>query len=99
MEQEASAITRTISAVNDDNMIDHELILQLTSSLEDERPPSTGNIEKLYNEAGVVLPGTVARRFEEVSQFHQAIVRNRKAHLSSEVSAAVRRISAREGQR
>lgn len=99
MEQEASEITQTISNVNDENMIDRELILQLTSSLKDELPPAASNIEKLYNEAGVVLPGTVGRRFAEVSQFHNAIVRNRQAHLSSEISAAERRIAARETQR
>ena len=99
MEQEASEITRTISAVNDENLIDRELVLQLTSSLADERPPTADNIAKLYSEAGVVLPGTVGRRFEEVSQFHEAIVRNRKAHLSSEIAAAEGRISARVAER
>lgn len=99
MEQEASEITRTISAVNDENLIDRELVLQLTSSLEDERPPAADNIAKLYSEAGVVLPGTVGRRFEEVSQFHEAIVRNRQAHLSAEIAAAEERISARVAER
>lgn len=99
MEQEASEITRTISAVNDENLIDRELVLQLTSSLADERPPAADNIAKLYSEAGVVLPGTVGRRFEEVSQFHEAIVRNRQAHLSAEIAAAEGRISARVAER
>lgn len=99
MEKEASEITRSISAVNDDNMIDRELVLQLSSSLKDELPPAISNIEKLYNEAGVVLPGTVGRRFEEVSQFHEAIVRNRQAHLESEISAAGQRIAMREARR
>ncbi|KEJ93747.1 Uncharacterized protein YydD, contains DUF2326 domain [Pseudosulfitobacter pseudonitzschiae] len=99
MEQEASEITRTISAVNDDNLIDRELILQLTSALADERPPAADNIAKLYSEAGVVLPGTVGRRFEEVSQFHEAIVRNRQAHLSAEIAAAEERISVRVAER
>ncbi|MHC0055445.1 ABC-three component system protein [Actibacterium sp. D379-3] len=99
IEQEASEITRTISAVNDENLIDRELILQLTSSLEDERPPAADNIEKLYSEAGVVLPGTVGRRFDEVAQFHEAIVRNRQAHLSAEIAAAEIRISTRVAER
>lgn len=99
LEQEASEITRAISAVNDENLIDRELILQLTSSLKDERPPAAENIAKLYREAGVVLPGTVGRRFEEVSQFHEAIVRNRQAHLSAEIAAAERRISTRVAER
>ena len=99
MEKEASEITRSISAINDDNMIDRELVLQLSSSLKDELPPTISNIEKLYSEAGVVLPGTVGRRFEEVSQFHEAIVRNRQAHLESEISAAGQRIATREARR
>lgn len=99
MEQEASEITRKISTINDENMIDRELILQLTSSLQEERPPAADNIAKLYSEAGVVLPGTVGRRFEEVSQFHEAIVRNRQAHLSAEIEAANARISIRIAER
>ena len=99
MEREASEITRTISAINDDNMIDRELIDQLTSAFEDERSPVAENLEKLYREAGVVLPGTVGCRFEEVSRFHEAIVRNRQEHLQSEISAAEQRIATRETQR
>ena len=82
MEQEASVITRAISTINDDNLIDRELILQLKTAIESEEPPAITNVEKLYNEAGVVLPETVGRRFVEVSEFHEAIIRNRRAHLS-----------------
>lgn len=99
MEREATELTRAISAMNDENLIDRELIAELASSLEDEKPPAVKNIEKLYSEAGVVLPGTVARRFEEVAQFHEAIVRNRQAHLASEILAAEKRIAERESQR
>ncbi|MBA85942.1 MAG: hypothetical protein CML60_08030 [Rhodobacteraceae bacterium] len=99
MEQEASEITRSISTINDDNLIDRELVLQLQTALESEEPPAIANVEKLYNEAGVVLPETVGRRFEEVSEFHEAIIRNRQAHLSAEITAAEARITEREAQR
>ena len=99
MEQEASEITRSISTINDDNLIDRELVLQLQTALESEEPPAITNVEKLYNEAGVVLPETVGRRFEEVSKFYEAIIRNRQAHLSAEITSAEARIAGREAQR
>ena len=99
MEQEASEITRSISTINDDNLIDRELVLQLRTALESEEPPAITNVEKLYKEADVVLPEIVARRFKEVSEFHEAIIRNRQAHLSAEITAADARIAEREAQR
>ena len=99
MEQEASEITRSISTINDDNLIDRELALQLSATLESEEPPAITSVERLYNETGVVLPETVKRRFEEVSEFHEAIIRNRQAHLSAEITAAEARIAEREARR
>ncbi|MCZ4262717.1 DUF2326 domain-containing protein [Limimaricola sp. G21655-S1] len=99
MEREATEITLAITALNNENLIDRELIEQLTVSLSDERPPAAEDVGRLYAEAGVVLPGTVGRRFEEVAQFHAAIIRNRRAHLSSEIEAAEARIVARDGER
>lgn len=88
MEQEASQITREISTLSDDNTSDRELILQLRAAIDSELPPATSSLGRLYREAGVVLPGSVGRRFEEVEEFHQAIVQNRRSHLTSEVQAA-----------
>lgn len=99
MEREATEITLSITALNNDNLIDRELIDQLKASLDYERPPAADDVGRLYAEAGVVLPGTVGRRFEEVAQFHAAIVRNRRAHLSAEIGAAEARIVARDGER
>lgn len=96
MEREASEITRAISALNDNNLIDRELIQQLTASRDSELPPDASNVKRLYEEAGVVLPGAVDRRFEEVSRFHEAIIRNRRAHLSAEIRAAEQRIAESE---
>lgn len=99
MEREATEITRAISALNNDNLIDRELIDQLKTSLDDETPPEASNVERLYAEAGVVLPGTVSRRFEEVARFHEAIIRNRRAHLATEIEAAEARIAGRDRRR
>jgi uncharacterized protein YydD (DUF2326 family) len=99
IEREASTITRDISELNDENTIDRELILQLENTLSSEQPPALANLNRLYREAGVVLPGTVKRRFEDVEEFHQAIVRNRRSHLASEVQSAEARIVERDRTR
>ena len=98
-EREASVLTRDISALSDENTIDRELILQLQDAIHSEQPPAAENLDRLYREAGVILPGTVGRRFEEVAAFHQAVVQNRKAHLTNEVEAAEARIFERDRSR
>jgi uncharacterized protein YydD (DUF2326 family) len=98
-EKEASLITRDISILNDENTLDRELLLQLEGSLASELPPATENLDRLYREAGIVLPGTVQERFEDVAQFHDAVVQNRRAHLSAEVKSAELRIVERDRNR
>jgi uncharacterized protein YydD (DUF2326 family) len=99
MEREASIITRDISTFNDQNTADRELILQLENAISSEEPPASANLERLYADAGIVLPGTVKRRFDEVQRFHEAVIENRRSHLSSEVQAANARIAARDTER
>jgi uncharacterized protein YydD (DUF2326 family) len=98
-EREASVLTRNISVLNDENTIDRELILQLRDAMDSERPPAAENLDRLYREAGVILPSTVGRRFDEVAAFHQAVVQNRRTHLANEVEAAEARIVERDRTR
>lgn len=97
-ELEASELTRQLGALADDNTIDRQLIAELEQSLEIERSPSFEELEALYREAGVILPETVVRRFEDVRAFHESVVNNRKSYLEGEIQAARRRVSQREGQ-
>lgn len=85
--------------MNDENTIDRELILQLQEALASEQPPPVDSLDRLYREAGVVLPGAVAKRFDEVERFHQAVVQNRRSHLTAELQAAEARIGEREHTR
>ena len=85
--------------LNDENTVDRELIAQLRSAIDSELPPALDNLDRLYREAGVLLPDTVGRRFEEVEAFHEAIIRNRRSHLTSEITAAEARISDRDTRR
>lgn len=96
LQSEANNITGQINEFGDENFIDRGLVSDLEASLVEEREPDLSDLGKLYEEAGVVLPNMVRRRFDEVEVFHRTIIENRRSHLTSEVAAASQRIQQRE---
>ena len=96
LEVEASEITQKIGKLNLDNVVDEELIQELSTALAAEVPPEIPDLADLYEEAGVVLPEVTKRRFEDVELFHKTVIENRRVHLRSEIEAAKTRIEARD---
>ena len=95
LEQEASRITTDLAALADENTLDHRYISDLERAMEEEIPPSPPDLQELYQEAGVVLPDLVQRRFDDVKSFHESVVQNRRSYLQTEVAAAKERIAER----
>jgi uncharacterized protein YydD (DUF2326 family) len=98
-EQEASRLTAKISELLNENTADTTLIGQLREAVQSETPPRFADVKRAYEDAGVVLPGLVQKRFEEVERFHKSIVENRKSHLRSEIEAAEERIRGRDREK
>lgn len=96
LEIEASQLTRQISQHSDENTIDRQVVDDLESSLEEESQPPSLNIEEVYQEAGIVLPGIALRRFDDVREFHESVLSNRKYYLDGEITSARQRIAKRE---
>ena len=95
-EQEASQLTRELGTLADENTTDRLLLAELEEALSQETEPSTTDLERLYQEAGIILPNSTLRRFEEVRLFHESIIANRRSYLEKEVAAARQRIRVRE---
>ena len=98
LEKEASQLTRNLGVLADENTIDRQLLDELQQSLNHEVNSSVNNLERLYEEAGVVLPEAVMRRFEDVRLFHESIIENRRSYLGNELEQAKRQIRTREEQ-
>ena len=98
LENEASQLTRELGTLADENTVDRLLLSERQEALKHEVDPSVNDLERLYEEAGVVLPEAVVRRFEDVKRFHESIIENRRSYLGSEVTAATHRIEARGEQ-
>lgn len=97
-EKEASDITHQLAGLSDENTLDRELVLDLKASITEEAPPVSTDLERLYKEVGIVLPSSAVRRFADVLEFHDTVVRNRRNYLQSEIDDAERRIRDRERQ-
>ena len=81
--KEADKLTEKIHALANANYQNG----QLASAYEENRSrgcPDETEVEKLYQEAGVVLDGSVRKRLADVKEFHRTVVMNRKdfLHLS-----------------
>ena len=99
LEKEADHITQQLNAISNDNTIDAAAIRDLESAMQAESPPSLAELEAIYAEAGVVLPGIAIKRYEEVRNFHESVVRNRRDYLSEELLAAKQRVTSREREK
>ena len=95
LEQEASELARHLSDSSNANTVDQERVDVLAASLADEQEPPTRDVVRVYEEAGVVLSEIVTKRLEKVMEFHQAVLRNRKSHLESEIRDARSRLESR----
>jgi uncharacterized protein YydD (DUF2326 family) len=98
-EKEATELTKLLSDIANENMLDRELISDLNISLKSETPPTFENLDRLYQEFGVIFPTKVSRRFEDVKKFHNTVIRNRKLYLQSETDSAEKRILERNKQK
>ena len=99
LEQEADDLTRCINELANANVADAGSIRDLESALHAEAPPPLEELEAIYAEAGISLPGVSLKRYEDVRAFHESVVRNRKDYLQGELDAAKGRVGAREQEK
>jgi uncharacterized protein YydD (DUF2326 family) len=81
------------------NVIDAGAIRDLETAMRSEAPPPLNELEGLYAEAGVSLPGLAIKRYEEVRAFHESVVSNRRDYLAAELETAKQRIAQREKEK
>jgi uncharacterized protein YydD (DUF2326 family) len=99
MENEADELTQALAKLSNANAMDLAAIQDLERAIQIEAPPPPGDLERLYEEAGVVLPGVALRRYEDVRSFHESVIRNRRDYLAGELDSAKQRVAKREQQR
>lgn len=99
LERELSGLHQAARDFSDADVLDQEVIVLNQRALGSEADGAAPDLTALFEEAKVVFPDLVARRYAEVAQFHARLVENRREHLESEIGTAQRRIEQRAGAR
>lgn len=98
VQQEADQITSSIHELTNQNVADRRRLARYKESVAEEKPPTDGALERVYEEARFVFPDAVKRTLGEAKEFHQRIVENRKAFLETEIQRLERLIAQRDSQ-
>jgi uncharacterized protein YydD (DUF2326 family) len=96
LETEASQLTAQLHELSNRNVSDRELLAYYDASLRDETPAPAQDVERLYAEAGIVLPTHVTQRLADVQHFHTRLIQNRRDFLSDARQRLANQISQRE---
>jgi uncharacterized protein YydD (DUF2326 family) len=98
VQEEADRLTSTIHDLANQNVADRRRLGRYKESIAEEKAPTSGALDRIYRETGLVFPEAVKRTLEEAKEFHEQIVKNRKAFLETEVQRLERLISRRDAQ-
>lgn len=96
LESEADELTHQINDLSNANVTDAGSLRDLETAMRLEAPPPIDELESIYAEAGVSLPGLTIKRYDEVRSFHESVIHNRRDYLADELEAAKQRIATRE---
>lgn len=83
--REASAAANALEKLSREAAAVTSTIEHLEASVANETGTDGRDLAKLYSAAGIQLPGSVVRTFDEVRAFHASVVANRRYHLSGEM--------------
>jgi uncharacterized protein YydD (DUF2326 family) len=97
-QRRADDLTASIQRLNDEGLALQRRSRELDGALREEVNPAEDaalreKLSRIYTEFGVVLPHLVTRRYEEVAEFHQSIVRNRRGFLRQDLDEIKARLT------
>jgi uncharacterized protein YydD (DUF2326 family) len=83
---QADQLSRDIRKLNDELVMAERQMEDIAHAIEQEdtNQPDFEYLREMYDQVGIVLSGSVQRRFDEVAEFHKSVVTNRRRYLESE---------------
>ncbi len=98
LRERANDLTGRIHGLTNRAVTNRQLLSVYERDLAEERTPDEAQLERVYAEAGVVLPERLVRRLDDVRAFHRKVVENRRSFLAEEVSRLKHEIAALDAQ-
>lgn len=98
-QKEADQITQQLRELRDQDELDNGMIKDLEAAATNETLPGSVDLERLWDQANLVLPSHILTIYDDVKIFHESVITNRKIYLEQEVELAKERIAGRQIQR
>ena len=94
---EADRLSKLIQQLNDEELATRQRLRELNEAIEDNASDFDENaavqrIVKVYKEIGIIFPEKVVKRYEEVKEFHDSLIRNRQSFLEQELAVSLTRL-------
>lgn len=96
IQESANRLTTEIHDLTNQNVIGRRRLTRYKESIQEENPPATTSLERLYEESGLIFPDAVRRTLDEARDFHRQIVSNRSDFLETEIKRIRKVINERE---
>lgn len=97
--REAERVNARIRELREADVIDRRNLADIGRSLEEAGDPGHDYLERAYQEVGVLLGDQVRARFDQVEEFHRAVVRNRRRYLDEEAADLREKLATNERER
>lgn len=97
--REAEKVNSRIRSLRETDVIDQRNLADIERSIEEVSDPGHDYLERAYEEMGVLLGDQVRSRFDQVEEFHRAVVRNRRQYLDEEAAELREKLAASERER
>lgn len=97
--REAERVNSRIRALREADVVDQRNLADIERSIEEANDPGHSYLERAYEEMGVLLGDQVRARFDQVEEFHRAVVRNRRQYLDEEAKGLREKLAASERER
>lgn len=92
LSQRAARARSEMQAIAREIIVLQETHEHLRQALADEQAPTRTDLARMYEAAGIELPGVALRRFDQVGRFHASVVSNRKVHIQGEIDTVLKKI-------
>lgn len=99
LKDRADEINRAVQDSLNRDFADRRNLDTLEAALAESVDPEVKYLPGVYADLGLALPGEVLRRFDEVREFHAAVVRNRRAYLEQDLAKTREALASRAAQR
>ncbi|QBI56497.1 ABC-three component system protein [Streptomonospora litoralis] len=97
--READQVDARIRELRSSEVVDRRNLEDMERAVTEATEPDDAYLEGAYSELGVVLGREVRARFDQVKEFHQAVVRNRRHYLDEEIDRLRRQLQESERER